>query len=48
MKSTCPVTADVNIDHLVKVMGDQVSLGYDYSFSFVVNIHLVGRYFETM
>lgn len=43
MRSICPVTADVSIDHLVKVMGYQVSLGYNYSSSFVVNMHLGGE-----
>lgn len=45
MKSICPITGDVNIDHLVKVVHYQVSLGYNYFFSFVANIYLVGRYF---
>lgn len=45
MKSVYPITGDVNIDHLVKVMHYQVSLGYNYFFSFVANTYLVGRYF---
>lgn len=45
MKSICPITGDVNIDHMVNVMGYQVSLGYNDFFSFVANIYLVGRYF---
>lgn len=48
VKSICPITGDVSINHLVKVMAARFLQCIVTLFPLVVNMYPVGRYFETM